>query len=254
MVAQPSSRAACALLPCAQRCSPPSAGLRLRWGAQVGEAEKELAGANATNQYANLVDEAEGLDKIEDLQNHEQEEIYDKAANILEAFFDIEDGEVENLAPQVRPRLRASLQRRHCALCSAWATQHAQVSVTLCRDRSTYALNPKVGGHRADKRQRRNSHQGLGDAGGLEPQHLHLWGTAGWQRTPAARAAAGSLQLWHTHGPLGGFCRRAAVPPHFCAVLAAYVSPWASRAQRRLPLSTICSCILCRCKASQAKL
>ena len=58
-------------------------------------------GANATNQYANMVDEAEGLDKIEDLQNHEQEEIYDKAANILEAFFDIEDGEVENLAPQV---------------------------------------------------------------------------------------------------------------------------------------------------------
>ena len=59
-------------------------------------------GANGTNPYANAVDEAEGLDKIEDLQNHEQEEIYDKAANILEAFFDIEDGEVENLAPQVR--------------------------------------------------------------------------------------------------------------------------------------------------------
>ena len=73
----------------------------LRGCAQVGEAEKELMGANATNQYANMVDEAEGLDKIEDLQNHEQEEIYDKAANILEAFFDIEDGEVENLAPQV---------------------------------------------------------------------------------------------------------------------------------------------------------
>ena len=69
---------------------------------QVGEAEKELMGATAANKYASLVDEAEGLDKIEDLQNHEQEEIYDKAANILEAFFDVEDGEVENLAPQVR--------------------------------------------------------------------------------------------------------------------------------------------------------
>ena len=68
---------------------------------QVGEAEKELMGATAANKYASLVDEAEGLDKIEDLQNHEQEEIYDKAANILEAFFDVEDGEVENLAPQV---------------------------------------------------------------------------------------------------------------------------------------------------------
>ncbi|CAK0780967.1 hypothetical protein CVIRNUC_005238 [Coccomyxa viridis] len=68
---------------------------------KVGEAEKELMGATAANKYASLVDEAEGLDKIEDLQNHEQEEIYDKAANILEAFFDVEDGEVENLAPQV---------------------------------------------------------------------------------------------------------------------------------------------------------
>jgi importin subunit alpha-1 len=68
---------------------------------QVGEAEKELAGPQGVNQYANLVDEAEGLDKIEDLQNHANEEIYDKAANILEAFFDVEDGEVENLAPAI---------------------------------------------------------------------------------------------------------------------------------------------------------
>lgn len=35
---------------------------------QVGEAEKELGGANGTNPFAQLVDEAEGLDKIEDLQ------------------------------------------------------------------------------------------------------------------------------------------------------------------------------------------
>lgn len=74
----------------------------------MGEGEKELMGANGTNPYANMVDEAEGLDKIEDLQNHEQEEIYDKAANILEAFFDIEDGEVENLAPQVCTLLACS--------------------------------------------------------------------------------------------------------------------------------------------------
>jgi len=54
---------------------------------QVGEAEKELAGPSGVNAYATAVDEAEGLDKIEDLQNHANEEIYDKAANILEAFF-----------------------------------------------------------------------------------------------------------------------------------------------------------------------
>jgi Atypical Arm repeat len=45
---------------------------------QVGEAEKELGGPGATNPYARLVDEAEGLDKIEELQNHTNEDIYEK--------------------------------------------------------------------------------------------------------------------------------------------------------------------------------
>lgn len=56
---------------------------------QVGEAEKELAGPNGVNIYTQLIDEAEGLDKIEDLQTHENEEIYDKAANMLEQFFEV---------------------------------------------------------------------------------------------------------------------------------------------------------------------
>jgi hypothetical protein len=68
---------------------------------KVGEAEKELGGANATNPFAQLVDEAEGLDKIEDLQNHTNEDIYEKAVAILESYFDVEDGEEENLAPAV---------------------------------------------------------------------------------------------------------------------------------------------------------
>ena len=106
---------------------------------QVGEAEKELGGPGATNPYARLVDEAEGLDKIEELQNHTNEDIYEKVRGhkctqsgclrsspcgfdnasiwaqpvlnvtahilqvvaIMETFFDVEDGEVENLAPQV---------------------------------------------------------------------------------------------------------------------------------------------------------
>ena len=50
---------------------------------------------------AQLIDEAEGLDKIEELQNHSHEDIYDKAVLILETYFDVEDGEAENLAPQV---------------------------------------------------------------------------------------------------------------------------------------------------------
>ena len=48
-----------------------------------------------------MVDEANGLDKIEELQNHSNREIYEKAVNILETFFDVEDGENENLAPAV---------------------------------------------------------------------------------------------------------------------------------------------------------
>ena len=51
---------------------------RVTWVLQVGEAEKELGGPGATNPYARLVDEAEGLDKIEELQNHTNEDIYEK--------------------------------------------------------------------------------------------------------------------------------------------------------------------------------
>lgn len=68
---------------------------------QVGEAEKELQGPNGVNPYAQLIDEADGLDRIEHLQNHAHENIYEKAVSILETFFDVEDGEVENLAPQM---------------------------------------------------------------------------------------------------------------------------------------------------------
>eukprot|EP00891_Asterochloris_glomerata_P004679 jgi/Astpho2/4679/Aster-00240 len=67
---------------------------------KVGEAEKELGGPEGTNPYATQIDEAGGLDRIEQLQNHTAEDIYEKAVSILETFFDVEDGEVENLAPE----------------------------------------------------------------------------------------------------------------------------------------------------------
>lgn len=66
---------------------------------KVGEAEADLHGGE--NQFAKVIDEAEGLDKIEELQNHANEEIYNKAVHILETYYDVEDGEVENLAPRV---------------------------------------------------------------------------------------------------------------------------------------------------------
>ena len=68
---------------------------------KVGESDKEMAGPSGTNPFAAIIDEAEGTDKIEQLQSHENEEIYEKAVSILETFFDVEDGEVENLAPAV---------------------------------------------------------------------------------------------------------------------------------------------------------
>jgi importin subunit alpha-6/7 len=65
---------------------------------KIGAAESEHQGGE--NPYAQLVDESEGLDKIEELQNHANEDIYQKAVDILERYFDVEDG-VENLEPRV---------------------------------------------------------------------------------------------------------------------------------------------------------
>ena len=51
---------------------------------KVGEAEKELGGPEGNNPYATQIDEAGGLDRIEQLQNHTAEDIYEKAVSILE--------------------------------------------------------------------------------------------------------------------------------------------------------------------------
>ena len=68
---------------------------------RVGESDKEIAGPTGVNQYAQAIEEAEGVDKIEDLQEHTNEDIYDKSVQILEEFFEVEEQEVENLAPQI---------------------------------------------------------------------------------------------------------------------------------------------------------
>ena len=58
----------------------------LRTGAETGET------------YAVIVDEAEGLDKLEQLQEHQNSDIYEKAVGIIEKYFGTE-GEEENVAP-----------------------------------------------------------------------------------------------------------------------------------------------------------
>ncbi|CAK9145192.1 unnamed protein product [Ilex paraguariensis] len=59
---------------------------------KVGEAEKNLGNTGDVNVYAQLIDAAEGLEKIENLQSHDNNEIYEKAVKILETYW-LEDDE-----------------------------------------------------------------------------------------------------------------------------------------------------------------
>lgn len=67
---------------------------------QIGEAAKKMPGSNGCNPYAQMIEDAEGLDKIESLQDHPNEDLYEKSVHILETYFDIDEGEDQNLAPQ----------------------------------------------------------------------------------------------------------------------------------------------------------
>jgi importin subunit alpha-1 len=52
------------------------------------------------NAYADFVDECGGMEKIEQLQNHENEELYKKALSIMERYFaDEDDDEIDMGAP-----------------------------------------------------------------------------------------------------------------------------------------------------------
>ncbi|KAF2308290.1 hypothetical protein GH714_039908 [Hevea brasiliensis] len=60
---------------------------------KVGEAEKNLGNSGDYNMYAQMIDDAEGLEKIENLQSHDNNEIYEKAVKILETYWLEEDDE-----------------------------------------------------------------------------------------------------------------------------------------------------------------
>ncbi|CAN8295880.1 unnamed protein product [Cochlearia groenlandica] len=62
---------------------------------KVGEAEKNLGNTGEYNIYAQMIDDAEGLEKIENLQSHDNTEIYEKAVKILESYWAEEDEEEE---------------------------------------------------------------------------------------------------------------------------------------------------------------
>uniref|UniRef100_A0A8C9NDT8 Importin subunit alpha n=1 Tax=Serinus canaria TaxID=9135 RepID=A0A8C9NDT8_SERCA len=66
---------------------------------RLGEQESKRSGSGI-NPYCALIEEAYGLDKIEFLQSHENQEIYQKAFDLIEHYFGTED-EDSSIAPQV---------------------------------------------------------------------------------------------------------------------------------------------------------
>jgi len=66
----------------------------------VLKAGEHDANAATANPYTTFVDEAEGLDKLEQLQHHNNEDVYKKAVHILETYFGLDDEEDEQLAPE----------------------------------------------------------------------------------------------------------------------------------------------------------
>ncbi|CAH1451850.1 unnamed protein product [Lactuca virosa] len=61
---------------------------------KVGEVEKNAGTTGDVNFYAQMIDDAEGLEKIENLQSHDNTEIYEKAVKILETYW-LEEEEEE---------------------------------------------------------------------------------------------------------------------------------------------------------------
>ena len=66
---------------------------------KVGEADAKASGD--VNTMAQIIHEADGLSKIEQLQQHQTESIYNKAVKILETYFGAEE-EDEQVAPQTQ--------------------------------------------------------------------------------------------------------------------------------------------------------
>ncbi|PIN01020.1 Karyopherin (importin) alpha [Handroanthus impetiginosus] len=60
---------------------------------KVGEAEKNQGNTGEVNVFAQMIEDAEGLEKIENLQSHDNNEIYEKAVKILETYWLEEEDE-----------------------------------------------------------------------------------------------------------------------------------------------------------------
>ncbi|GAU36039.1 hypothetical protein TSUD_208090 [Trifolium subterraneum] len=68
---------------------------------KVGKAEKSFGNTgDDVNLYAQMIDDAEGLEKIEKLQYHDNNEIYEKAVKILKTYYLSEDGDEDAISRQ----------------------------------------------------------------------------------------------------------------------------------------------------------
>eukprot|EP00184_Porphyridium_aerugineum_P004420 CAMPEP_0184706388 /NCGR_PEP_ID=MMETSP0313-20130426/36732_1 /TAXON_ID=2792 /ORGANISM="Porphyridium aerugineum, Strain SAG 1380-2" /LENGTH=567 /DNA_ID=CAMNT_0027167941 /DNA_START=773 /DNA_END=2476 /DNA_ORIENTATION=- len=67
---------------------------------RVGETEREAVNGTE-NEFALIVDQCGGLDKIERLQTHSNHDIYEKSVKILENYFQADQEQVDGLAPAV---------------------------------------------------------------------------------------------------------------------------------------------------------
>lgn len=66
---------------------------------KVGQATADQMGSDE-NPYAVAIEEADGLDKLEELQSHANNDIYEKAMGILETYFGEDEDEDEDLQPE----------------------------------------------------------------------------------------------------------------------------------------------------------
>ncbi|KAF3453938.1 hypothetical protein FNV43_RR04379 [Rhamnella rubrinervis] len=64
---------------------------------KVGEADKEMGMNGGVNTFAQMIEEHEGLEKIESLQTHDNHEIYEKSVKILERYWAEEDEDEQNI-------------------------------------------------------------------------------------------------------------------------------------------------------------
>jgi HEAT repeat protein len=67
---------------------------------KAGETEAKKSDGTGVNQMVTLIDEAEGLHKIKQLQHRENHDICEKAVKVLVTYFDVEDDKEPAVAPE----------------------------------------------------------------------------------------------------------------------------------------------------------